>query len=326
MTVKAKRRGTTGDAKLDVTSLRANANEQPRVFAETYHQTGEEQPEKQIMAGAPTAVGIIVDSPATPADESRHTAHVVDASDQTSDAIHVLVQNLFAGTQQQIPRLRYAIAYKVAGGNAGGDIADVFHYNNDHISFVIADVAGKGNSAALQAAMIKYGLRTLASSGLMPETVMGTLNHLYLENNAFENNANSFATVFFGVTDATRRFLYYSNAGHEPVFVIYPDGESIVLSPTAPIIGVFGDQHNLFKQSTIHVPNESLLVATTDGVTEARNSEDEQYGMARLIKSALTHRTESESDIAQLLLADVDAFSNGSHRDDVAIIVTRFLS
>jgi sigma-B regulation protein RsbU (phosphoserine phosphatase) len=222
--------------------------------------------------------------------------------------------------------VRYATAYKVAEGNSGGDVVDVFHYNNDHVSFVIADVAGKGNRAAVQAAMIKYGLRTLASSGLMPETIMVGLNRLYLEQCAFEGSADSFATVFFGVTDATRRFLYYSNAGHEPVILVQPDGSVAMLAPTAPLIGVFADQHHLFKQSTIDLQPGSLLVAATDGVTEAQNGSAGEYGMRRLIETVLAHRSESESDIAQSLLADVEAFSNAGHRDDIAIVVNRFLA
>jgi sigma-B regulation protein RsbU (phosphoserine phosphatase) len=258
-------------------------------------------------------------------------ASSADLSDEsfvsvTSDATHNLIQTLFSGTHRQISMLRYATAYKVAEGHSGGDVVDVFHYNNDHVSFVVADVAGKGNKAAVQAAMIKYGLRTLASNGLMPESVMVGLNRLYQEQNAFENNLDSFATVFFGVTDATRRFLYYSNAGHEPVILVQPDGAVNVLAATCPLIGIFGDQNHLFKQSTIDLSNGSLLVATTDGVTEARNEKGEQFGMKRFIATVVAHRTESESDIAQSLLAAAEEFCNGNRRDDIGIVVSRFLS
>ncbi len=241
-----------------------------------------------------------------------------------SDETHVLIQRLFGGTQQQIAGMRYAIAYRAANGQSGGDIADVFHYDNDHVSFLIADVAGKGSAAAAQAAMIKYGLRTLASAGLMPESVTRALNRLYFESITFENVPESFATVFFGIIDATRRFLFYSNAGHEPVFIIFPDGKHTLLDVTGPLIGVFGDQHHLFKQSTIELPVGTLLVAGTDGITETRGHGGEFYGVDRFIACALQHRNASESDMAQTLLADVNAFSASSQRDDIAIIVSRF--
>jgi sigma-B regulation protein RsbU (phosphoserine phosphatase) len=138
--------------------------------------------DKQTM-GAPTVVGIdenvgrVLTSSADPPVISSNKSYL----DIASDATHNLIQTLFAGTHRQIPRVRYAAAYKVAEGNSGGDVVDVFHYNNDHVSFVIADIAGKGNKAAMQAAMIKYGLRTLASNGFLPETVVRDLNRLYIE-------------------------------------------------------------------------------------------------------------------------------------------------
>ncbi len=255
------------------------------------------------------------------AEEAAAPASLVEIA---SDEAHVLVQRLFGGIQQQIPGMRYAIAYRAANGQSGGDIADVFHYDNDHVSFLIADIAGKGSAAAAQAAMVKYGLRTLASAGLMPESVMRSLNRLYFESVTFENQPESFATVFFGIIDATRRFLFFSNAGHEPVLIIFPDGTHMMLDATGPLVGVFGDQHYLFKQSTIELPVETLLVAATDGITETRGANGEFYGVDRFVTCTLENRHASESDIAQTLLADVNAFSTSIQRDDIAIIVCRF--
>jgi sigma-B regulation protein RsbU (phosphoserine phosphatase) len=259
----------------------------------------------------PRAISDTSDGPAS---------HVAIASDEA----HVLIEKLFGGTQQQIQGMRYAIAYRAANRQSGGDIADVFHYDNDHVSFLIADVAGKGSGAAAQAAMVKYGLRTLASSGLMPESVMRALNRLYFESITFENASECFATVFFGIVDASRRFLFYSNAGHEPVILVFPDGTHALLDVTGPLIGVFGDQHHLFKQATIELPIGSLLVAGTDGITETRGADGAFFGIERFIDSILKHRDASESDIAQVLLAEVNAFSGSLQRDDIAIIVSRF--
>jgi sigma-B regulation protein RsbU (phosphoserine phosphatase) len=275
-------------------------------------------PEKITAAG----LDVLGQAPAraVPNEQAAPASYVEIASDEA----HVLVQRLFGGIQQQIPGMRYAIAYRAANGQSGGDIADVFHYDNDHVSFLIADIAGKGSAAAAQAAMVKYGLRTLASAGLMPESVMRSLNRLYFESATFESQPESFATVFFGIIDATRRFLFYSNAGHEPVLVIFPDGSHTLLDVTGPLIGVFGDQHHLFKQATIELPVGTLLIAGTDGITETRGAGGAFYGIDRFIACALENRNTSESDIAQTLLADVNAFSTSGQRDDIAIIVTRF--
>jgi serine phosphatase RsbU (regulator of sigma subunit) len=242
----------------------------------------------------------------------------------TPDAAHVLVETLFAGSHQAIPRVQYAVAYKIAEGRSGGDIIDVFHYDNDSVSIAIADIAGKGTQAAVHAAMIKYALRAFASNGMVPENAVRGLDRLYLENNAFEGTPNSFASLFFGVVDSTRRFLHYTNAGHEPVLLVQPDGSSCVLAPTAPIVGVFESQQSIFKQALANIDEHTLLVATTDGVTEARNESGEQFGMERLIDVAATHRTEGEGAIAKGVLAAVEAFSSGKKRDDIAILAMRF--
>ena len=239
-------------------------------------------------------------------------------------AADALVKTVFGDTQHRIPRIRYATAYKLAEGKTGGDIIDVFHYDNDHVSFAIADIAGKGTLAAVHAAMIKYGLRSFVSNGLTPEKVMRSLDRLYLENNAFEQ-VESFACIFLGVVDNTRRLLHYTNAAMESVLVIHPDGTSKRLEPTAPLVGVFEDQHHLFKQSFVDLREGSLLVVATDGVTEARDRKGAMLGIERIRETILSQRTESESSIAAALLAEAESFSDDQRRDDIAIIVARFL-
>jgi len=241
-----------------------------------------------------------------------------------TSAAQALVDTVFGGTQHRIPRLRYATAYKLAEGHTGGDIIDVFHYDNDHVSVGVADIAGKGTQAAVHAAMIKYGLRAFVSNGLMPEKAIRALDRLYLENNACEGT-ESFATVFLGIVDSTRRLLTYANAALECVLVVHPDGELVRLAPSAPLVGVFEDQHHLFKQGFVNVGEGSLLVVATDGVTEARNRIGKTLGLETIESTVLEHRNEDETTIAQALLQTVERFADDHRRDDVAIIVTRFL-
>jgi serine phosphatase RsbU (regulator of sigma subunit) len=245
-----------------------------------------------------------------------------DPSPTSDAAAHHLVDNLFARNHRPIPGLSYAITYKLAQGRSGGDIVDVYHFDNDAVAFSVADIAGKGPRAAVHAALIKYSLRAYASQGLTPEKVMRALDRLYLENNAFEN-AESFATVFLGMLDPSRRYMTYSSAAHEPVLIVHPDGTVVRLPVTAPLVGVFDDQHHLFKQAVVEMHEGSLIVATTDGVTEARTDDAELFGMQRLTQEVIARRTESEEDIAQAILAAVERFCGGRHRDDIAIIVAR---
>lgn len=237
-----------------------------------------------------------------------------------SGAAEVLVKHLFAKPDSEIPGISYAVSYKLAEGGAGGDIIDVYHFDNDSVAFSIADIAGKGTQAAIHAALIKYGLRAYASHGLNPEKVLRSLDRLYLENNRFEGTSESFASVFFGLIDPTRRLMTYSCAAHEPVLLLHPDGKVLALKTTAPLIGVFEDQHHLFKQSFVELQAGTLFVAATDGVTEARSDSGELFGMQRFIDSVQKSRTYDEITIVQRLLDDVEAFCSSRRRDDIAII------
>lgn len=240
------------------------------------------------------------------------------------EAAKVLVEHLFAQNDITIPGVSYAVGYKLAEGPTGGDIVDVYHYDNNCIAFAIADISGKGPQAAVNAALIKFGLRAYSSEGMTPERVIRALDRLYLENNAFERT-ESFASVFFGVVDPTRRLMTYANAGHEPVLLIAPNGTSSILAPTAPLVGVFDDQHHLFKQAFAEIVAGTLFIGATDGVTEARNDSGELFGMERLVDVATASRGSAEPDIVQAIIEAALAFCVGQRRDDIAIAAVRFL-
>jgi serine phosphatase RsbU (regulator of sigma subunit) len=240
----------------------------------------------------------------------------------SEDAAHVLVKHLFAQPDSKIPGISYAVTYRLAEGLAGGDIVDVYHFDNDSVAFSIADIAGKGTRAAVHAALVKYGLRAYASEGLTPEKVLRSLDRLYLENNTFEG-MESFATVFFGLVDPSRRLLTYACAAHEPALIVYPNGEAVVLEPTAPLIGVFDDQHHLFKQNFVELRPGTLFVAATDGVTEARTKDGELFGMARFAETIVTNRHRAEIEIVSEIVEATERHCGGRRRDDIAVLVAR---
>jgi sigma-B regulation protein RsbU (phosphoserine phosphatase) len=239
------------------------------------------------------------------------------------DAAQVLVEHLFAGSDALIPGVAYAVSYELAEEFIGGDIIDVYHFDNNAVAFSIADISGKGARAAVDAALIKYGLRALASHGLTPERVLRSLDRLYLENNTFEHN-EAFATVFFAMIDSRRKIMTFASGGHEPAIIIQPDGAVEVLAPTAPVIGVFDDQHHLFQEDVVHIGPGTLFVATTDGVTESRTPNGELFGMERLIDVVKAHRDDELNAIVQAITKAAHDFSAGRIRDDMAILAVRF--
>lgn len=264
-------------------------------------------------------------APAAPPSAARNggDSHVELVFDNPAGiAAKALAEHLFAHTDKQIAGLSYAVKYKLAEGQVGGDLVDVYQFDNDSIAISVADIAGKGTQAAVHAAMIKYGLRAYASLGLSPERVLRSLDRLYLENNSFERS-DSFASVFFGQLDPTRRLFHYASAAHEPVLVVQPGKPPEVLPTTAPLLGVFDDQHHLFRQKFVNLEPEALLVMTTDGVTESRNPDGEQFGMDRFVRIVDRCRDLNESEIVDAILQATEEHCQAKRRDDIALVALR---
>ncbi|HTU70164.1 MAG TPA: PP2C family protein-serine/threonine phosphatase [Candidatus Baltobacteraceae bacterium] len=255
------------------------------------------------------------------AQEPPAAAHL---SEQERAAAELLIRHLFATSEHRIDGVEYHAAYALAEGAVGGDIVDVFHFDNGNVALSIADISGKGAAAAVHAAVVKYGLRCYASEGLTAERVLRSLDRVYIENNAFERT-ESFASVFVGILDRDRRSLAYASAGHEPVMLCRPGAALEVLHPTAPLIGVFDDQNHLFKQRHIEIEPGTILVLTTDGATEARSPGGELFGMERLA-AAVSHAVRSATTMEYVVgavMREVERFCDGRLRDDIAVLAVR---
>lgn len=239
-------------------------------------------------------------------------------------AAAILVEHLFAHRSHHIDGIDYAVTFRLAAGRVGGDIVDVYHFDNGSVAFSIADVSGKGAQAAVHAALIKFGLRCYASEGLTPERTLRSLDRVFIENNAFERT-EQFASVFFAILDDRRRSLTYASAGHEPVILLKPNAKPQILAPTAPLVGVFDDQHHLFRQRQIQIEPGTVLIATTDGVTEGRSPAGEFFGMERFRKLAVRRAKAPVTEMLDHLLAAAERFTRGHVHDDIAAFAVRIL-
>jgi sigma-B regulation protein RsbU (phosphoserine phosphatase) len=103
-----------------------------------------------------------------------------------------------------------------------------------------------------------------------------------------------------------------------------PGQPARTIEPTAPLIGVFDDQHHLFKQSYVDLPPGTIFVATTDGITEARNPAGEFFGMAGFIDVIEAHAHGSMEQIVAALIEEARTFSADRLRDDIAVVAARF--
>ncbi len=243
-------------------------------------------------------------------------------------AARILVEHLYAHRFPPVPGVDIGTAYLLSQDDVrvGGDLLDVYRFNNGSVAISIADICGKGAEAASRAALVKYGLRAFVSAGFTPAQVLRNLNVLYMETAAFDEVDNdSFVSVFLGVIDPEHRVMTYASAGHEPAIILRPDCPPELLPPTAPIVGVFAESQKLFHQRLVYLPpGGSTLVATTDGITEARTQEGAFIEFDQIMQWIDHNRTAGAQEQADRLMSSTIDFCGGRPRDDIAIAVARF--
>jgi sigma-B regulation protein RsbU (phosphoserine phosphatase) len=237
-------------------------------------------------------------------------------------AADVLLRHLFVPPAQRIDGVEYAAIYRFAEKHSGGDVIDVYRCGDGMVCFSLTDISGKGVSAALHAGLVKYGVRAFASERHSPKAVLRALNRFYSENDGFEG-AESFASVFFARFDPKKCSLTYAAAGHEGLVLACSAEDVHVLPPTGPLIGVFEDEPRLYAEKSMRVGKDAVLLAVSDGVTEARTGEA-LYGMQPLLELVRNYRDRSMQDLCCAVARDAVAFAHDRVIDDMAVFAVRF--
>jgi sigma-B regulation protein RsbU (phosphoserine phosphatase) len=197
----------------------------------------------------------------------------------------------------------------------GGDYFDVLPFDGDTCGLCIADVAGKGLPAALLMSNLQAAVRGLASSSIAPEELCARLNALLCRNIA----SDRFVTLFYAHLDGPSRELRYVSAGHNSPFILHADGSHDRLREGGIVLGVFANQ--VFRSETVQLRSGDRMVLFTDGVTEASNSAEEEFGEARLLAVLEENRGLSAVEIQKEILRTVSSFSQGVWHDDATLLV-----
>jgi len=143
------------------------------------------------------------------------------------------------------------------------------------------------------------------------------VNRLFYENTA----ENAYATLFYSEFDDRTCRLRYANCGHLPGLVIQSDGSVTRLSSTAPVLGLFTEWP--CRTEELQLCPGDLFAIYTDGITEALNDHDEEFGEERLLDVMRRARDRSPSEIVTTVFDEVRRFSGDQQRDDVTLIVAR---
>ncbi|HJZ74585.1 MAG TPA: SpoIIE family protein phosphatase [Vicinamibacterales bacterium] len=208
-------------------------------------------------------------------------------------------------------------AASIACRAVGGDFFDYVDFASSRFGFIVGDVAGKGSPAALLASAVLGMFSAEATYQSSPAPLITRLNH-GLFRRAIESR---FLTTFYGILGADGSFTY-SNAGHNPPLLVSATGIRR-LDKGGVVLGLF--EQASFEEETVTLENGDLVIAFSDGVTEAMNPAGEEFTDDRLLACANTHRGETPQQVLDALLADVQTFCAGATQsDDVTVVMVRY--
>ena len=245
--------------------------------------------------------------------EGRATRRRDHRQQRDFEEARLIQRGLLPTSVPQVPGTDLAVSWQPADG-VGGDCFDTLAFGNV-LGISIADIAGKGLPAALLMSNLQAAVRAFAQENVSPASICGSVNRLLCRNMA----SGRFATFCYARIEPAARRIVYSNAGHNPPFVLRADGRVEQLSEGGMVLGVFPD--NAYEQAEIALGPGERVLFYTDGITEARNPEGEEYAEERLAATALSVRAASADAIKQAVLADVNAFTGGRFEDDATLIV-----
>jgi sigma-B regulation protein RsbU (phosphoserine phosphatase) len=210
-------------------------------------------------------------------------------------------------------------AMMMAAKDVGGDFYDFFRIDNNQIGFVIADVSGKGIPAAIFMAVSRTLVRATGIREGSPAECMNYANDLLTK----ESVDCMFVTVFYGIYNIQTGEITYCNAGHTPPYVMKKDGRIEEL-PTSqdPMVGAV--EGMTYHEAKVKLEVGDSLFMFTDGITEAMNSQLEEFGDDRLVETLEGVVLKNCQEIIDAVTSDVKAFvGEAEQSDDITMLVLK---
>lgn len=206
-----------------------------------------------------------------------------------------------------------------AASDIGGDFYDFFRLDGDHIALVIADVCGKGIPAALFMAVSRTIIRSKGTQCDHAGECLTESNRLL---SAYSVDC-MFITVFYAIYNTKTGLVTYSNAGHNPPLLLRSNGRVEVLpKPKNTIVGAFDNIS--YKEDTLQLEHGDTLVLFTDGVTEAMNPHNEEFGSKRLNDVLGGLASCRSQQIVETVKSSVREFADGAEQsDDITMLVLK---
>jgi serine phosphatase RsbU (regulator of sigma subunit) len=217
----------------------------------------------------------------------------------------------------------------VPAREVGGDYYDFFALGDDRFGVLIADVSGKGTSAALYMAELKGLMLSLSQTCPSPRQLMLTANRIISDH----LDSRSFITMAYAVVDLAARTMVYARAGHTPLIYRRECGDrdpSVeMLTPDGLVLGLRIDGgatfSRLLTEITLPLHRGDVMLLFTDGISEAMNAESDLFGDDRLARLVSEHGHLPTDELRERILREIDAFVAGApQHDDMTMILIKF--
>lgn len=202
----------------------------------------------------------------------------------------------------------------------GGDYYDFIPIVENQLGVAIGDVSGKGIPASLIMAAFRASLKAEIRNNFAIRTVLFKVNNLLFESLERDN----YVTAIYGVLDSKNRIFTFSNAGHNPPILRRVDGTVEYLKEGGLVLGAFADSK--YEERPLYLNHGDILLFYTDGITEAKNADDEEFGMDRVLAGLEEVKDGSAADIIEYIIGLTKKFaSEDAEMDDLTMVAIKAL-
>ncbi len=236
---------------------------------------------------------------------------------QEMDVAKKIQINLLPREAPQIP------GYDISGSSipakeVGGDYYDFINKDDRLTAFCLADISGKGISAAMLMSNLQATLRSQTVYSSSPKECIKTSNNLLYKS----TDSEKYATLFYGILDNNTPEIHFCNAGHNQPILIRSDGNLERLEAGGIVLGFLEDFE--FIDSSVKINSGDILVIFSDGITEAMNAEEEEFDEKRLIEVIYKNKNENAESIIKNIEHAVNDFAGETPQsDDMTTIVIK---
>lgn len=232
-------------------------------------------------------------------------------------------KKLLPQTIPQLPGLSIC-ASSTPAQEVGGDYFDFVELDDDRLGFIIADVSGKGTSAAFYMAVMQGIFISASATAATPRAFLIAANHALSK--VLEKNV--FVSVLYGIIDSRSETISMARAGHCPAATIELAGSASLWRLSGMGLGLDASG-KLFADSLVEETRQlnpgDVFILYTDGVVESRDQSGDEYGFDRVLRVLEANRHEDVDDLHRSLMSDLDTFvDNGSYGDDTTVVVIKW--